>query len=96
MKSDKLKKENSQLLVSRQYKKEDTVINVKQAVFGGSSHMLIAGPCSVEGSAFNRCYVVKESWCNRSTWWGFQTENFAIRFSGVRGSRLKNHEGSSG
>ncbi len=48
MKNNKLSKEKSQLLVSRQHKKEDTIINVKQAVFGGSSHMLIAGPCSVE------------------------------------------------
>lgn len=36
------------LLVSRQTKSEDTVIRVKDAVIGGSAHVLIAGPCSVE------------------------------------------------
>ncbi|MDQ6421680.1 bifunctional 3-deoxy-7-phosphoheptulonate synthase/chorismate mutase [Paenibacillus sp. LHD-117] len=36
------------LLVSRQSKNEDTVIHVKQAAIGGSSHVLIAGPCSIE------------------------------------------------
>lgn len=36
------------LLVSRQTKSEDTIIRVKNAVFGGGSHVLIAGPCSVE------------------------------------------------
>jgi 3-deoxy-7-phosphoheptulonate synthase/chorismate mutase len=46
--SDKLQQEKSPLLVSRRHKSEDTIINIKQAVIGGSSHMLIAGPCSVE------------------------------------------------
>jgi 3-deoxy-7-phosphoheptulonate synthase/chorismate mutase len=46
--SDKLQQEKSRLLVSRDHKSEDTIINIKQAVIGGSSHMLIAGPCSVE------------------------------------------------
>lgn len=49
--SSEEKKEGAQsrkLLVSRQHKSEDTVIRVKQAEFGGSSHVLIAGPCSVE------------------------------------------------
>ncbi|SHM73750.1 3-deoxy-D-arabinoheptulosonate-7-phosphate synthase [Gracilibacillus kekensis] len=36
------------LLVSRDHKNDDTVIKVKQAVFGGSTPILIAGPCSVE------------------------------------------------
>ena len=46
--SDKLPQEKPQLLISREHKSEDTIINIKQAVIGGSSHMLIAGPCSVE------------------------------------------------
>jgi 3-deoxy-7-phosphoheptulonate synthase/chorismate mutase len=46
--SDKMKQAKSRLLYSRQHKSEDTIINIKQAVIGGSSHMLIAGPCSVE------------------------------------------------
>lgn len=46
--SDKLQQEKSPLLVSRHHKSEDTIINIKQAVIGGSSHTLIAGPCSVE------------------------------------------------
>ncbi|WP_312117279.1 bifunctional 3-deoxy-7-phosphoheptulonate synthase/chorismate mutase [Brevibacillus reuszeri] len=36
------------LLVSRKKKAEDTVITVKGVEFGGSSPILIAGPCSVE------------------------------------------------
>lgn len=46
--SDKLQQEKSPLLVSRHNKSEDTIINIKQSEIGGSSHMLIAGPCSVE------------------------------------------------
>jgi 3-deoxy-7-phosphoheptulonate synthase len=46
--SDKLQQEKSPLLVSRHHKGEDTIINIKQAVIGGFSHTLIAGPCSVE------------------------------------------------
>ncbi len=38
----------SPLLVSRDHKSEDTIIKVKQAVIGGDSQTLIAGPCSVE------------------------------------------------
>ncbi|MEF3307213.1 bifunctional 3-deoxy-7-phosphoheptulonate synthase/chorismate mutase [Paenibacillus sp. GYB003] len=37
-----------QLLVSRKTKSEDTVVRVKDAVIGGSAHVLVAGPCSVE------------------------------------------------
>jgi 3-deoxy-7-phosphoheptulonate synthase len=46
--SDKFQQEKSRLLVSRHHKSEDTIIKIKQAVIGGSSHVLIAGPCSVE------------------------------------------------
>src|SRR3954447_7680412 len=46
--SDKLQQEKSRLLVSRHHKSEDTVITIKQAVIGGSSNLLIAGPCSIE------------------------------------------------
>lgn len=46
--SDKLNQAKSRLLYSRHHKSEDTIINIKQAVIGGSSHMLIAGPCAVE------------------------------------------------
>lgn len=46
--SDKLQQEKSPLLVSRRHKSEDTIINIKQAVIGGSSHTLISGPCSIE------------------------------------------------
>jgi 3-deoxy-7-phosphoheptulonate synthase/chorismate mutase len=37
-----------QLLVSRKTKSEDTVIRVKDSVIGGSAHVLVTGPCSVE------------------------------------------------
>jgi 3-deoxy-7-phosphoheptulonate synthase len=46
--SDKLQQKKSPLLVSRQHKSDDTIITIKQAVIGGSSHLLIAGPCSIE------------------------------------------------
>lgn len=36
------------LLVSRHYKQEDTLIRVKNTVIGGKSHVMIAGPCSIE------------------------------------------------
>lgn len=36
------------LLVSRQHKSEDTIIHVKDAEIGGSSHVIVAGPCSIE------------------------------------------------
>ncbi|MEK3884493.1 bifunctional 3-deoxy-7-phosphoheptulonate synthase/chorismate mutase [Paenibacillus sp. PL2-23] len=36
------------LLVSRLHKSEDTVIRVKGTEFGGESHTMIAGPCSIE------------------------------------------------
>ncbi|MCE1247672.1 MAG: 3-deoxy-7-phosphoheptulonate synthase [Firmicutes bacterium] len=35
-------------LVSREFKPEDTVVKVKNAVIGGSSFAVIAGPCAVE------------------------------------------------
>lgn len=45
-----LQKEDHQrlLLVSRKKKSEDTVIKVKQAEIGGATHVMVAGPCSVE------------------------------------------------
>ncbi|WP_163538817.1 bifunctional 3-deoxy-7-phosphoheptulonate synthase/chorismate mutase [Gracilibacillus sp. YIM 98692] len=46
--SDKSQQKKSQLLVSRDHKSEDTIVKVKQTVIGGSSHTLIAGPCSIE------------------------------------------------
>ncbi|TXK79811.1 bifunctional 3-deoxy-7-phosphoheptulonate synthase/chorismate mutase [Paenibacillus sp. N3.4] len=36
------------LLVSRHHKSEDTIIHVKHAEIGGSSHVIVAGPCSIE------------------------------------------------
>jgi 3-deoxy-D-arabino-heptulosonate 7-phosphate (DAHP) synthase len=36
------------LLVSRHHKSEDTIIHVKDAEIGGSSHVIVAGPCSIE------------------------------------------------
>jgi 3-deoxy-7-phosphoheptulonate synthase/chorismate mutase len=45
---EKPRKEERKLLVSRQAKSEDTVIRVKNVEIGGGSHVLIAGPCSVE------------------------------------------------
>jgi 3-deoxy-7-phosphoheptulonate synthase len=36
------------LLVSRQHKSADTVIQVKHAEIGGSSPVIVAGPCSIE------------------------------------------------
>ncbi|NOU99731.1 bifunctional 3-deoxy-7-phosphoheptulonate synthase/chorismate mutase [Paenibacillus planticolens] len=47
----KVKKEATtrrKLLVSRQSKSEDTIIRVKNIEIGGSSHIMVAGPCSIE------------------------------------------------
>ncbi|MBB6670583.1 bifunctional 3-deoxy-7-phosphoheptulonate synthase/chorismate mutase [Cohnella nanjingensis] len=41
-------KKERKLLVSRSHKSEDTIIRVKHAEFGGTSHVTIAGPCSIE------------------------------------------------
>ncbi len=38
----------SKLLASRKSKDKDTTIRVKDVVIGGPSHVMIAGPCSVE------------------------------------------------
>ncbi|WP_309122803.1 bifunctional 3-deoxy-7-phosphoheptulonate synthase/chorismate mutase [Paenibacillus sp.] len=46
--SDKWQKAKSQLLASRIRHSEDTVIRVKDVEVGGSSHVLVAGPCSIE------------------------------------------------
>jgi 3-deoxy-7-phosphoheptulonate synthase len=43
-----IKKNERKLLVSRHHKSEDTIIRVKHAEFGGASHVMIAGPCSIE------------------------------------------------
>ncbi|NMB81857.1 MAG: 3-deoxy-7-phosphoheptulonate synthase, partial [Ignavibacteria bacterium] len=42
------KKNKSYRLASREYKKEDTVIKVKDILIGGNNFVVIAGPCSVE------------------------------------------------
>jgi len=36
------------LLVSRQSKQDDTVLRVKNVEIGGGSHVMVAGPCSIE------------------------------------------------
>ncbi|SES16246.1 3-deoxy-D-arabinoheptulosonate-7-phosphate synthase [Gracilibacillus ureilyticus] len=46
--SDKVKRDKSPLLVSREHQSEDTIIRVKGTEIGGSRHTLIAGPCSIE------------------------------------------------
>lgn len=50
-KPDETKKSNtkkSYKLASREYKKEDTIIKVKDITIGGGNFVVIAGPCSVE------------------------------------------------
>ncbi|MBS3944902.1 MAG: bifunctional 3-deoxy-7-phosphoheptulonate synthase/chorismate mutase [Melioribacter sp.] len=42
------RKNKSYRLASREYKKEDTVIKVRDVLIGGSNFVVIAGPCSVE------------------------------------------------
>lgn len=47
----KVKKEvvtRRKLLVSRHHKSEDTIIQVKDVEIGGSSHVMVSGPCSIE------------------------------------------------
>lgn len=48
LKKKKDVKTEQKLLVSRRHKSEDTIIRVKHAEFGGTSHVMIAGPCSIE------------------------------------------------
>jgi 3-deoxy-7-phosphoheptulonate synthase len=46
-----VKKESSArptLLVSRHHKREDTIIRIKDIEIGGSSHVLVSGPCAIE------------------------------------------------
>lgn len=40
--------QKKELIVSRKTKSEDTVIEAKNAVIGGTAQVMIAGPCSVE------------------------------------------------
>ncbi|HAB53377.1 MAG TPA: 3-deoxy-7-phosphoheptulonate synthase [Ignavibacteriales bacterium] len=51
-------------LASRDYKKEDTIINVKDVQIGGGGFVIIAGPCSVESfEQINQCArEVKENY----------------------------------
>jgi chorismate mutase/prephenate dehydratase len=51
-------------LASREYKKEDTIINVKDVKIGGGNFIIIAGPCSVESfEQINQCArEVKENY----------------------------------
>ncbi|TVX97928.1 bifunctional 3-deoxy-7-phosphoheptulonate synthase/chorismate mutase [Cohnella terricola] len=45
---DPNEKTGQKLLVSRRHKSEDTIIRVKDVEFGGTLHVMIAGPCSIE------------------------------------------------
>jgi len=47
-KVEKNTKDERKLLVSRNHKSEDTIIRVKHVEIGGASHVMIAGPCSIE------------------------------------------------
>lgn len=40
--------QKKELIVSRKTKSEDTVIEVKNAIIGGTAQVMIAGPCSIE------------------------------------------------
>lgn len=53
-------------LTSRDYKKEDTIISVKDVKIGGGSFIIIAGPCSVESfEQINQCArEVKENFAH--------------------------------
>lgn len=47
-KEKKSKPKTSYKLAGREYKKEDTVVKVKDVLIGGDNFIVIAGPCSVE------------------------------------------------
>ena len=53
-------------LASREYKKDDTIINVKDVKIGGGKFVIIAGPCSVESiEQINQCArEVKENFAH--------------------------------
>lgn len=55
-------KKKSYKLASRDYKKEDTIIKIKEVSIGGDNFVVIAGPCSVESKeqVFSCALEVKE------------------------------------
>ena len=59
-------KKSSYKLASRDYKKDDTIISVRDVKIGGGNFVIIAGPCSVESAEqINQCAKeVKENYAH--------------------------------
>lgn len=62
----KSKTKTTYKLASRDYKKEDTIIRVKDVTIGGGNFVIIAGPCSVESNEqiYSCAKEVKESFAH--------------------------------
>lgn len=62
----KSKTKTTYKLASRDYKKEDTIIRVKDVTIGGGNFVIIAGPCSVESNQqiYSCAKEVKESFAH--------------------------------
>lgn len=62
----KSKAKTTYKLASRDYKKEDTIIRVKDVTIGGGNFVIIAGPCSVESNEqiYSCAKEVKESFAH--------------------------------
>jgi len=79
-------------LASREYKKEDTIIKVKDVQIGGGGFIIIAGPCSVESyEQINQCAKeVKENFAHilRGGCFKPRTSPYAFQGLGYEGLNL--------
>lgn len=72
-------------LVSREWKQENTVINVRGVAIGGSTLTLIAGPCSVENEEqiLEIASTVKEAGCHILRGGAFKPRTSPYSFQGL-------------
>ena len=78
-------------IVSREFKNEDTIIEVGNVKFGDSSIQIIAGPCSVEGKEmlFDIAQSVKESGAALLRGGAFKPRTSPYSFQGLGEEALK-------
>ncbi|NWF88746.1 MAG: bifunctional 3-deoxy-7-phosphoheptulonate synthase/chorismate mutase [Ignavibacteriaceae bacterium] len=88
----KSKRKVSYKLASREYKKENTIINVKDVKIGGDKFVIIAGPCSVESfEQIDQCArEVKENFAHilRGGCFKPRTSPYAFQGLGYEGLNL--------
>lgn len=92
-------KKVSYKLASREYKKEDTIINIKDVKIGGGKFVIIAGPCSVESAEqINQCArEVKENFAHilRGGCFKPRTSPYAFQGLGYEGLDLLRSAGDT-